>query len=164
MIRLGSGSDQPKIPRMTRVLQDCLTERSLTFLQRYCTFQRNEPCSLPVTVIILKKRIFFCYTSEKSCEYNCNRVSWLRSCCSMNILNDFHVTVLSHFKLLLRLSMIQGVLQCNEGFILSIHSDRYAETDVILLYTFGSIFTLLSCTHMDWSRNKLAKYRYEYKQ
>ena len=24
--------------------------RSVTFLQRYCTFQRNEPCSLPVTV------------------------------------------------------------------------------------------------------------------
>ena len=24
--------------------------RSQTFLQRYCTFQRNEPCSLPVTV------------------------------------------------------------------------------------------------------------------
>ncbi|XP_018028253.1 3'-5' ssDNA/RNA exonuclease TatD [Hyalella azteca] len=27
-----------------------LTQRSVTFLQRYCTFQRNEPCSLPVTV------------------------------------------------------------------------------------------------------------------
>nr|CAG4640953.1 EOG090X080R [Eulimnadia texana] len=27
-----------------------LTERSLSFLNRYCTFQRNEPCSLPVTV------------------------------------------------------------------------------------------------------------------
>lgn len=24
--------------------------RSLTFLQRYCSFQRNEPCSLPVIV------------------------------------------------------------------------------------------------------------------
>ena len=24
--------------------------RSQTFLHRYCTFQRNEPCSLPVTV------------------------------------------------------------------------------------------------------------------
>lgn len=24
--------------------------RSLTFLHRYCTFQRNEPCSLPVTI------------------------------------------------------------------------------------------------------------------
>ena len=24
--------------------------RSQTFLQRYCTFQRNEPCSPPVTV------------------------------------------------------------------------------------------------------------------
>ncbi|RWS24217.1 Deoxyribonuclease tatD-like protein [Leptotrombidium deliense] len=27
-----------------------LTQRSLSFLHRYCTFQRNEPCSLPVTV------------------------------------------------------------------------------------------------------------------
>lgn len=27
-----------------------LSDRSLSFLQRYCTFQRNEPCSLPVTV------------------------------------------------------------------------------------------------------------------
>lgn len=27
-----------------------LTERSLMFLHRYCTFQRNEPCSLPATV------------------------------------------------------------------------------------------------------------------
>ena len=27
-----------------------LSFRSQTFLQRYCTFQRNEPCSLPVTV------------------------------------------------------------------------------------------------------------------
>ncbi|TRY72431.1 hypothetical protein TCAL_14908 [Tigriopus californicus] len=25
-------------------------DKSQTFLQRYCTFQRNEPCSLPVTV------------------------------------------------------------------------------------------------------------------
>jgi hypothetical protein len=52
----------------------------------------------------------------------------------MNILNDFefYATVLSHFKLLLRLSMIQGVLQCNERFILSTHS--YAKTEVILLY------------------------------
>lgn len=27
-----------------------LTERSLSYLHRYCTFQRNEPCSLPVTI------------------------------------------------------------------------------------------------------------------
>nr|CAG4651915.1 EOG090X080R [Triops cancriformis] len=27
-----------------------LTEKSLSFLQKYCTFQRNEPCSLPITV------------------------------------------------------------------------------------------------------------------
>lgn len=27
-----------------------LTERSMTFLHRYCTFQRNEPCALPAIV------------------------------------------------------------------------------------------------------------------
>ncbi|XP_021936091.1 uncharacterized protein LOC110837838 [Zootermopsis nevadensis] len=31
-------------------VKEALTERSLTFLQRYCTFQRNEPCSLPAIV------------------------------------------------------------------------------------------------------------------
>lgn len=31
-------------------VKDSLTERSSTFLHRYCTFQRNEPCSLPVIV------------------------------------------------------------------------------------------------------------------
>lgn len=31
-------------------VKDALTEKSLTFLHRYCTFQRNEPCSLPVTI------------------------------------------------------------------------------------------------------------------
>ncbi|XP_051160941.1 3'-5' ssDNA/RNA exonuclease TatD [Leptopilina boulardi] len=31
-------------------VKDSLTERSLTFLQRYCTFQRNEPCALPAVV------------------------------------------------------------------------------------------------------------------
>lgn len=36
--------------KLPQHIKDCLTERSLTFLQRYCTFQRNEPCSLPVTV------------------------------------------------------------------------------------------------------------------
>jgi TatD DNase family protein len=30
-----------------------LTERSLMFLHRYCTFQRNEPCSLPAIVELL---------------------------------------------------------------------------------------------------------------
>ena len=33
-------------PRVKRAL----TPKSEQFLQRYCTFQRNEPCSLPVTV------------------------------------------------------------------------------------------------------------------
>lgn len=31
-------------------VKEALTERSLSFLQRYCTFQRNEPCSLPTIV------------------------------------------------------------------------------------------------------------------
>lgn len=31
-------------------VKGALTERSLTFLHRYCTFQRNEPCSLPAIV------------------------------------------------------------------------------------------------------------------
>jgi len=36
--------------KLPQNVKDALTERSVTFLQRYCTFQRNEPCSLPVTV------------------------------------------------------------------------------------------------------------------
>ncbi|XP_014355992.1 3'-5' ssDNA/RNA exonuclease TatD [Papilio machaon] len=28
----------------------CLTERSMNFVNRYCTFQRNEPCALPAVV------------------------------------------------------------------------------------------------------------------
>ncbi|KAJ8910788.1 hypothetical protein NQ315_015129 [Exocentrus adspersus] len=31
-------------------VKDGLTERSMMFLHRYCTFQRNEPCSLPAIV------------------------------------------------------------------------------------------------------------------
>lgn len=31
-------------------VKDGLTERSMTFLHRYCTFQRNEPCALPAIV------------------------------------------------------------------------------------------------------------------
>ncbi|XP_018328905.1 uncharacterized protein LOC108739491 [Agrilus planipennis] len=31
-------------------VKDGLSERSMTFLHRYCTFQRNEPCSLPAIV------------------------------------------------------------------------------------------------------------------
>ncbi|KAI4490331.1 hypothetical protein M0802_010708 [Mischocyttarus mexicanus] len=31
-------------------IKDALTERSMTFLHRYCTFQRNEPCALPAIV------------------------------------------------------------------------------------------------------------------
>ncbi|XP_046402077.1 3'-5' ssDNA/RNA exonuclease TatD [Ischnura elegans] len=31
-------------------VKEALKERSLTFLHRYCTFQRNEPCSLPAIV------------------------------------------------------------------------------------------------------------------
>ena len=36
--------------KLPQHVKDRLTEKSQTFLQRYCTFQRNEPCSLPVTV------------------------------------------------------------------------------------------------------------------
>jgi TatD DNase family protein len=36
--------------KLPQHIKDCLTERSVTFLQRYCTFRRNEPCSLPVTI------------------------------------------------------------------------------------------------------------------
>nr|CAG4637103.1 EOG090X080R [Ceriodaphnia reticulata]SVE73001.1 EOG090X080R [Ceriodaphnia reticulata] len=31
-------------------IKQALSDRSLSFLNRYCTFQRNEPCSLPVIV------------------------------------------------------------------------------------------------------------------
>ncbi|XP_066595878.1 3'-5' ssDNA/RNA exonuclease TatD [Prorops nasuta] len=31
-------------------VKDALTERSMTYLHRYCTFQRNEPCALPAIV------------------------------------------------------------------------------------------------------------------
>ncbi|GLV39582.1 uncharacterized protein CBL_08352 [Carabus blaptoides fortunei] len=34
-------------------VKDALTERSMTFLHRYCTFQRNEPCSLPAIVELI---------------------------------------------------------------------------------------------------------------
>lgn len=36
--------------KLPQHVKDGLTERSMTFLQRYCTFQRNEPCSLPAIV------------------------------------------------------------------------------------------------------------------
>jgi len=36
--------------KLPQHVKDAMTERSTMFLQRYCTFQRNEPCSLPVTV------------------------------------------------------------------------------------------------------------------
>ena len=36
--------------KLPQRIKDRLTERSQAFLARYCTFQRNESCSLPVTV------------------------------------------------------------------------------------------------------------------
>ena len=36
--------------KLPESVKGALTEKSLAFLHRYCTFQRNEPCSLPVTV------------------------------------------------------------------------------------------------------------------
>ncbi|CAI6355205.1 unnamed protein product [Macrosiphum euphorbiae] len=38
---------------LTDALKSSLTQRSLGFLQRYCTFHRNEPCSLPILVELL---------------------------------------------------------------------------------------------------------------
>ncbi|GBP24435.1 hypothetical protein EVAR_19311_1 [Eumeta japonica] len=34
-------------------VKDSLTERSMNFVNRYCTFQRNEPCSLPAIVELI---------------------------------------------------------------------------------------------------------------
>lgn len=31
-------------------IKNCLSKKSMSYLNRYCTFQRNEPCSLAVTV------------------------------------------------------------------------------------------------------------------
>ncbi|PSN47590.1 3'-5' ssDNA/RNA exonuclease TatD [Blattella germanica] len=56
MDRLLVETDSPFMYPNTRAsklpahVKEALTERSLTFLQRYCTFQRNEPCSLPAIV------------------------------------------------------------------------------------------------------------------
>lgn len=34
-------------------VKDSLTERSMNFVNRYCTFQRNEPCALPAIVELI---------------------------------------------------------------------------------------------------------------
>ncbi|KAJ2938503.1 hypothetical protein O0L34_g12998 [Tuta absoluta] len=34
-------------------VKDSLTERSMMFVNRYCTFQRNEPCALPAIVELI---------------------------------------------------------------------------------------------------------------
>ncbi|XKL59962.1 hypothetical protein PGB90_000978 [Kerria lacca] len=36
--------------KLTEPVKNAFTQRSIRFLERYCTFQRNEPCSLPVIV------------------------------------------------------------------------------------------------------------------
>lgn len=52
-------SDSPFMYPNTRAnqipssIKEMLTDKSLSFLHRYCTFQRNEPCSLPVTIEML---------------------------------------------------------------------------------------------------------------
>lgn len=52
-------SDSPYMYPNTRAshipasVKETLTDKSLSFLHRYCTFQRNEPCSLPVTVELI---------------------------------------------------------------------------------------------------------------
>lgn len=49
-------SDSPFMYPNTRAsklpahVKNGITDRSLVYLQRYCTFQRNEPCSLPAIV------------------------------------------------------------------------------------------------------------------
>ncbi|KAK3926089.1 3'-5' ssDNA/RNA exonuclease TatD [Frankliniella fusca] len=46
--------------KLPPAVKESLTERSLLFLNRYCTFQRNEPCSLPAIVemisVLIKKK------------------------------------------------------------------------------------------------------------
>jgi len=39
-----------KAPKVPEHVKSKLTERSTTFLHRFCSFNRNEPCSLPITV------------------------------------------------------------------------------------------------------------------
>ncbi|KFM79501.1 Tat-linked quality control protein TatD, partial [Stegodyphus mimosarum] len=54
--RLLFESDSPFMYPNTRAnhipssIKEALTEKSLSFLRKYCAFQRNEPCSLPVTI------------------------------------------------------------------------------------------------------------------
>ncbi|XP_050529911.1 3'-5' ssDNA/RNA exonuclease TatD isoform X2 [Daktulosphaira vitifoliae] len=38
---------------ISEAIKSTLTQRSLGFLQRYCTFHRNEPCSLPIIVELI---------------------------------------------------------------------------------------------------------------
>ena len=39
-----------KASKVPKHIKEALTEQSLSFLTRHCSFQRNEPCSLPITV------------------------------------------------------------------------------------------------------------------
>lgn len=39
--------------KLSTEVKACLTERSLMYLHRYCTFQRNEPCCLPALVELI---------------------------------------------------------------------------------------------------------------
>jgi TatD DNase family protein len=39
--------------KLTPEMKSVMTQRSLNCLNRYCTFQRNEPCSLPATLEII---------------------------------------------------------------------------------------------------------------
>ena len=36
--------------KLPESIKNCLTQDSKNVLHRYCSFQRNEPCSLPVTL------------------------------------------------------------------------------------------------------------------
>lgn len=46
--------------KLPDTVKAALTEKSLSYLHRYCTFQRNEPCSLPVTLEMIA-----CYLNMK---------------------------------------------------------------------------------------------------
>ena len=39
-----------KASKVPKNIKEALTENSLNYLNRYCSFQRNEPCALPIIV------------------------------------------------------------------------------------------------------------------
>lgn len=39
-----------KASKVPKTIKEALTDKSLNYLHRYCSFQRNEPCALPTIV------------------------------------------------------------------------------------------------------------------